>query len=154
MKSLAIDLAEQNLTDEAVELKKLMNIEKMRTTHLKCNYVLKPTARDGVQSILIPSPDAYPDNTHDYTSVEAMWDIITPKNGKDIKNWTRITDRETVEKMLLRWQQLHFLQANETPLTTAEWKEKLDDPEFQDDVINGRYVPPETLPQEARDLFK
>ena len=83
-----------------------------------------------------------------------MWDIITPKNGKDIKNWTRITDRETVEKMLPRWQQLHFLQANETPLTTVEWKEKLDDPEFQDDVINGRYVPPETLPQEARDLFK
>ena len=121
---------------------------------MKCNHVLKPTLRDGAESILILSPDAYLTSNQDNSSVEAIWDIITPKNGKDIENWTRVTVRENVEKMLLQCQQLHFLQANETPLTTAEWKAKLDDLEFQDDVIHGRYIPPETLPQEACDLFK
>ena len=56
--------------------------------------------------------------------------------------------------MLLRWQQLHFLQSVETPFTTPEWKAKLDDPDFHEDVISGNYVPPDDLPQEAKDLFK
>ena len=119
----------------------------MRTTHLKCKYVLKPTCRDGVQSILIPSKDAYQNDNVDNLSVDEMWKIFAPKNGKDIKSWDRVTDRETVESMLLRWQQLHFLQSNETPYTTAEWKEKLDDPEFQEQVIKGQYVPPDSVPQ-------
>lgn len=36
-----------------------------------------------------------------------MWNRITPTNGKDVDQWERVNDRETVEKMLLRWQQLH-----------------------------------------------
>ena len=57
-----------------------------------------------------------------------------PTQWKNIQQWERITDRETVEHMLLPWQQLHFLQANETPLATPEWKIKLDDKEFQQSV--------------------
>ena len=154
MQNRAIDLAEQKLTDEAVELKKLINIEQMRRTHLKCNYVLKPTFRDGVQSILIPSACEYDDDNIDHKSVENMWKIIVPKNGKNIKSWDRITDRETVESMLLEWQQLHFLQANETPLATPEWKTRLDDPDFHNAVMNGKYIPPDNLPDEAKDVFK
>lgn len=83
-----------------------------------------------------------------------MWNRITPTNGKDVDQWERVNDRETVEKMLLRWQQLHFLQANETPLAKTEWKEKLEDAEFQASVMNGTFEPPEDLPQEAKELFQ
>ena len=55
--------------------------------------------------------------------------------------------------MLLKWQQLHFLQATETPFTSQAWKKQLDDAEFQKKVMNGTYVPPDDLPAEARDLF-
>ena len=125
----------------------------MRRTHLKCNYFLKPTFCDGVQSILIPSKNAYGDEHIDNTSVEEIWKIITPANGKNIPQWDQVTDKESIEKLLLRWQQLHFLQANEMPLTSPEWKKHLDDPDFQNDVINGTYVPPDDLPQEVKDLF-
>ena len=46
------------------------------------------------------------------------------------------------------------MQSVETPFTTPEWKAKLDDPDFHEDVISGNYVPPDVLPQEAKDLFK
>ena len=88
-------------------------------------------------------------------------ELITPSNehlmsdrDKNISQWERVTDKESIEKMLLRWQQLHFLQANETPLTSQEWKERLDDPDFQNDVINGTYIPPEDLLQEVKDIFR
>ena len=77
LKQLAADLAEKNLTDELVELNKLRNIEKIRTTHMKCKYVLKPACRDGVQSILIPSKEEYPNDDIDHLSVDEMWKLST-----------------------------------------------------------------------------
>ena len=46
-----------------------------------------------------------------------------------------------------------YLQANETPLSTEEWKTKFDNKEFQQQVMGGTYIPPHDLPQEAQDLF-
>lgn len=45
------------------------------------------------------------------------------------------------------------MQATETPFTSQAWKEQLDNAEFQKKVMNGTYVPPDDLPEEARDLF-
>ena len=63
--------------------------------------------------------------------------MASPKGGRDIQNWERITDGDVVEPMLLEWQRMHFLQANTTPFTTQEWKERLDDEEFHDQVLDG-----------------
>lgn len=89
-------------------MNKLRHIEKQRGTHTKTRFVLKPQSRDGVQSILIPYISIYANVNADHTNVEEMWKVITPQNGKNIEKWERVTDRETVEAMLLRWQQLHI----------------------------------------------
>ena len=33
-----------------------------------------------------------------------------PKNGKDITAWERITEKDEVERILVEWQRLHFMQ--------------------------------------------
>ena len=84
--------------------------------------MLKPDHRAGVNSILIPARSEYDttDTSFDHTDIRSMWDRITPTNGKDIKEWQRITEKSAMEKILLDWQQMHFLQANETPLSTLQ----------------------------------
>ena len=98
--------------------------EKESQSNRKIKYVLKPDHRAGVHSILIPVRSEYEsiDVSFDHTNIHSMWDRITPQNGKDIKEWQRITDKLEMERILLQWQQMQFLQANETPLSTLEWK--------------------------------
>ena len=54
-----------------------------------------------------------------------MWDRIYPTNGNDILRWERVTDKKTVDELLLGWQRQHFLQTNETPFATSEWRDQL-----------------------------
>ena len=119
MKKLADDRAKHNNGSSEVEYNKIIHLEQETKSNRKIKYVLKPDHRAGVTSILIPSACSYSSSTTDPLNVDSMWERITPQNGRDINKWDRITDRNEMERILLRWQQLHFLQANETPLSTA-----------------------------------
>ena len=138
------------------EIKKLTHIEEQRRSHAKIRYVTKPNNRDGVTSILVPSPDEYddPDDKKNYMDVQVMWRRIDPCGGRDIQRWERIVDKDTIEPMLLEWQRMHFLQANNTPFANSEWKQRLDDEEFQDDVLDGTYTPPPSLHPLAREVLE
>ena len=58
-----------------------------------------------------------------------------------------------MERILLRWQQSHFLQANETPLSDNTWKTRFEDPNFQEEVVHGTYTPPAYLHPTTRDVL-
>ena len=83
-----------------------------------------------------------------------MWRRIDPCGGRDIQRWERIVDKDTIEPMLLEWQRMHFLQANNTPFANSEWKQRLDDEDFQDDVLDGTYTPPPSLHPLAREVLE
>ena len=155
MTKLATDRAEAHNSTTIVEYNKILLHEKDAKSNRKIKYVLKPDHRAGVNSILIPARSEYDttDTSFDHTDIRSMWDRITPTNGKDIKEWQRITEKSAMEKILLDWQQMHFLQANETPLSTIQWKEQFDDPMFQEEVIHGRYSPPSYLHPTAREVL-
>ena len=120
--NLARDIAEANGSNFNNEHDKLLHTEDQHKSNRRIKYVVKPEARAGVKCVLIPARTEYPncDDSFDHKSVDNMWTRITPKNGKDITSWERISDKNEMETMMLRWQQLHFLQANETPLSSSE----------------------------------
>lgn len=102
------DLAKQKAAEPGkidAEIKKIQHIEEQRRSHAKIRYVTKPNSRDGVTRILIPAQDEYenPDDKENYLDVEVMWRRIDPCGGRDITKWERITDKNTVELMLLEW---------------------------------------------------
>ena len=122
LKKRAEDLAKKNNTNAANELKKILHIEKQRNQAVAIQAVLKRRGRGGPSSILIPAPTEYDahDGTPDYhLDIDRMWDRLQIKNGHDIKNWIRISNREKMEELMLQWQRKHFEQANETPLATT-----------------------------------
>ena len=152
---LAEDRAEAEGTSTSVEYKKILTHESECRSHRKIKYVVKPNHRAGVHSILIPAREEYnsTDPNFDHLDVTNMWRRITPHNGKDVNAWERITDKAELERILLRWQQLHFLQANDTPLSSEEWKQQFNDQEFQEAVVHGTYVPPVHLHPTTRDVL-
>ena len=110
----------------------------------------------GVTSILIPAITEY-DNEHDkanYMDVGVMWNRLQIANGNDIQNWNRITDRKTMESLLLLWQQKHFQQANETPLAKSEWGDKLMDEKIQHAIQKGKFQVPRNMPKEVHHTIK
>ena len=155
MTQLAEDRAENKNSSTSVEYNKILHHESDSRSHRKIKYVVKPDYRSGVTSILVPAKCEYPndDDDFDHLDVDNMWTRITPSNGKNVKEWERITEKSEIERILLRWQQLHFLQANETPLASPSWKQHLDDPQFQEEVIHGRYNPPAHLHETTRDVL-
>ena len=155
LKQMVEDKALENKLKAAAELKKLLHIKEQRRSNAKINYVTKPNNRDGVTSILIPTQDEYEteyDKNHHY-DVNVMWKRIHPNSGRDVKHWERITNKDIIEPMLLEWQQLHFLQANGTPFTTPDWKEKLDSEEFHQEVLDDEYVPPDSMHPLVKDVL-
>ena len=155
LKQMAEDKALENKSKATAELKKLLRIEEQRCSNVKIKYVTKPHHRDGVTSILIPTPDEYEteyDKNHHY-DVNVMWKRIHPNSGRDVKNWERITNKDIIERMLLEWQQLHFLQANGTPFTTPDRKEKLDSEDFHQEVLDDEYVPPDSMHPLIKDVL-
>ena len=155
MTTLASERAKVRNTGTTVEYNKILHHENESRSNRKIKYVVKPNYRAGVNSILIPARSEYESvgEPLDNTNVDRMWERITPKNGKDVEAWDRVTDKTEIERILLRWQQLHFLQANETPLTDAEWLEQFEDPTFQEEVVHGTYHPPSYLHPTTRDIL-
>jgi len=56
--------------------------------------------------------------------------------------------------MLLKWQQQHFMQANETPFASNFWHKELQKEDVQTAILNGTYEAPLELPLEAKEILK
>ena len=129
----------------------LKHREKQRREANRINCVLKGKFRLGVNSILIPEASEYNTEVNIY-DISTMWTRIQKNYGKDIRRWRRVTDRTLVEKLLIEWQNMHFLQANETPFTSPEWEKKLKTNTVQESITNGTFQVT-NFPPECQEVF-
>jgi ribonuclease HI len=74
-------------------------------------------------------PDYYDRKTRP-SDIEVIWKRLQKFNGKDVKAWEEITEREVVEGLTLACMKKHFGQADGTPLTSKKWNKRLVDDEF------------------------
>ena len=154
-----LTLAKDIATETAIPVKsaktQLLHIEAQRKSNKKIKSTIKSNFKAGVAHVLIPARSHYgtiPDS-FDHYDVHNMWNVIYPHNGKDINEWERVTEKNEVERIMVNWQKQHFMQANETPLAAISWKDKFDNEQFQQAVLDGQYKPPSSLPLPVREVL-
>ena len=136
--------------DITKEINAIKHIEEQIRIAAKIGYVLKPRQFDANGGILIPdvmeySAEVRSNPDFDYMDVQTIWDRIEVKNGKDIGRWERVTQKTKVHELLVEWQCKHFSQSSSTPFVTQDWSKILMDAETQQQILDGTYVPPESL---------
>ena len=136
------------------EYTNLLRYEKLRNSFSKIKRCLKGAFSGSLSSILIPAKDEYPhhltsDPHFSHYDIDTMWDLIQPHNGKNIKCWERISEKDPLEKILLQWMGKHNAQAAESPLASSLWQSQLDNPRIRESIHNGTFhddtLPPEVL---------
>lgn len=131
---LAKDLVKRGkFKEEAVAVKCLKHIEKQKSESKILSSILKPFKEGGLTYILVPGKGEYPvDLQHLYMDPDTIWARIERDQGKDIDEWVPITLKEDMERLLISFQKLHFQQAQNTPLATPEWIDRLKHSSTQD----------------------
>ena len=156
MKERSEDVAKTKGTDAAKEIKSIIETEKVRNRSSRIKSSVKKKSSGGPSSVLIPATTEYQrphiKNFNQY-NIDQIWERIEYNNGEDIKNWERVSDQKTVQKMLLLWQRKHFTQANETPFANEKWRKILQDESIQDMILDGTYDLDENFPLEAKELL-
>ena len=99
-------------------------------------------------SVDIPSKEMY---------VEEMWDFLKVKlvDTEQI-SWKVEEGRDKVEPLLLKWCELHFSQTRDTPLSSREWRRRMDPGNSEDEteeILSGRCPRLETDREELRELM-
>ena len=139
------------------EYSNLLRYEKLRNSFSKIRRCLKGSFSGSLSFILIPARDEYPpslqnDPEFSHFDVDHIWNLIQPKNGKDIKSWERISDGPQLELLLLQWMSKHNSQAAESPLATPLWQSKLDHPLTRQSIMDGTFYD-DTLPVEVNEFL-
>ena len=143
-------------SNKASEIKRLKNIEQQKNDSVIINFTINEISRGAATYILIPHlneyaiMDGFDGNIY---SVKNIWDRIQIKVGEDIEQWIRITEKNVLEDMLIKWQILHYTQANNTPFSGQFWTDELAKDEVSDMIISGDYKPPDNLPWGAQEIL-
>ena len=140
------------------EVKRLQTIEDQREVAQRMKSVMKPFSRVGSTTILIPSMTEYSIQERNregfnHYDIEQIWKKIIPQNGKDIKNWERVTNKKIVQELMILWQRKHFTQAQESPCGSTEWNDILRNKEVQEKILKGNYEVSNGMPIELQELF-
>lgn len=104
-------------SNAANEVKRLKNIEQQKQDSVKINCTISDYSRGVATYILIPQQCEYShfDNFDgNIFSEDNIWRRIQEKGGEDVDHWVRVTDKTTLENMLIQWQVLHYTQTNNT----------------------------------------
>jgi hypothetical protein len=102
MELFAISQSSQEDKKHEKRLKILIRAHRQKHTYKKLQYILKPSERGGLSSILVPKgskPDDY------------------PYDAEATKTWTRVHDHKNLQAYLQQRNQNHFGQAHGTPFT-------------------------------------
>ena len=142
--------------EKASVLKQLKNCEQMKRDAEKIRKAVKGYRSSGIDHILIPARSSYTQkqtSPFDHYNVNTIWNRLQIANGKDVLQWERVEDPEKIEKYVIEFLKRHFGQASTTPLGNIYWMERLSDPDFQQDLLNGKYVYDNNLPKETNEIL-
>lgn len=125
-------------------IKQLKNIEKQIRESSRVGRTLNGMRTGALTHVLIPARSEYASDLltldFDHTDMQNIWNRVnTKENGKDVNNWDIIDRKEKVEELTLHCMQLHFQQANGTPMTEPPWINKLTSERFQKEIIDGTF---------------
>ena len=139
-------------------IKQLKHCEKSRINSGKIRFATKGPRSAGISYILIPDESSYTideknDPSFDILDIEWIWKRTQKANGKDISQWKRIDNIQTVTTLVTQVLMKHFGQSSETPLANIYWKTKLSDPDFQQTLLDGSFQYDSTLPPEVNELL-
>jgi len=123
----------------AGELKKLQHIEKQRKEASLIRNTKAIRRNQGISKILIPAQTEYILPGVDHMDINVIWERMRAKNGKDVKKWIEIEDRDMIEKLTLDCMRKHFGQAGGTPLTNTYWSNQLVNDSFIENMRNENY---------------
>ena len=133
-------------------ISQIQNTEKSAAQFARINTTLNRKYRKGISCIWIPGPLAYPACERESLNIydiDRIWNRVQIDDGKDITDWRPIENQFMIEKLLLNWQQRHFRQAGETPLTRKKWLEWLETPKVQEQILDGSFEGDDELPFET-----
>jgi len=139
--------SEKNVTKEHI-IKEIKNREKQKRSWQKIKYVTKSRG-NGVSRLGIPVG-------YEHRSTKDIWNFLqTPYVHPD---FVYITDPDEIEKRLVEWQYLHYMQASETPLADAYWYKKLNPNDLTDadiqQVLNGKMNEDPTIHASSKCFFQ
>jgi len=129
-------------------MKEIKNREKQKRSWEKIRYVTKPRG-NGVSRLGIPVG-------YENRSTKEMWDLLqTPYLNID---FVYITDPNEIERILVEWQYLHYMQASETPLADSYWYDKLNPCNLTDtdvhEILHGKVASDPTLHPSSKCFFQ
>ena len=130
-------------------IKDMKEREKQRRSWDKIHFTVKPNRRGGVDRLGIPMG-------MENSSTLEIWNYLSNQNNKP--SWTFITDSIEIERRLEEWQLCHYSQAQETPLATKQWQERLDPVSKTDEqmssIMEGELFTKSDLPMESKRFLK
>ena len=140
-------------------LKQLHNCENSRLDANKIRFATKGPHPGALSYVLIPDISSYSetDRNHpsfDHTDIQTIWNRTQQHNGKDIQKWERLDDFQKVNELISQILIKHFGQSTGTPFANTYWKNKLSDPTFQAQLLEGTVHYDNSLPEEANELLK
>jgi len=138
----------------AGELKKLQHIETQRKEAALIRSTKGIRSKQGITKILIPAKTEYVTPEVDHLSMDAIWERVKAKNGKDVQDWIAIEDMNVIESLTLNCMRKHFGQAEGTPLTSTYWSNQLVDDTFINNMQKENYECLENETIAVQEYFK
>jgi len=139
--------AEKDVDKERI-MKEIKNREKQKRSWQKIRYVTKSRS-NGVSRLGIPVG-------YENRSTKDIWDLLQTPYVKT--EFSYVTDPEAIEKRLVEWQYLHYMQASETPLADPYWYDKLNPCNITDsdvqDILHGSVTSDPTLHPSSKCFFQ
>ena len=78
-------------------------------------------------------------------SVNKMWEMLK-ENREEPSEWDEKFDTTSIDSLISEWCNKHFQQALETPLTSDQWENILENPICQEEILDGTFQPPTSDP--------
>ena len=85
-------------------------------------------------------------------NIKESYDALKNKR-ENISKWREITEAQEVEENKVEWCKLNFEQASETPFANKTWEAILTDENIQDEILDGKFVVPESYKEEYQEFI-
>ena len=140
-------------------IKQLKHCESSRIDAKKIKFATNGPVQVGISYVLIPDLSSYTveeknSPTFDHKNLDIIWERTQRNNGKDIANWEKIEDIPSVITYVTHFLKRHFGQSTGTPFASIYWMQRLTDPAFQQDLLDGKVTHDSSLPDAANEILQ
>ena len=133
----------KNNIREASAIRSIKNCERTKRIFMKIKSALDKNHGTYMTSLMTPRGEK---------SVDKMWEMLKERR-EEPREWDETFDTTSIDSLISEWCNKHFQQASETPLTSDQWKNILENPIRQEEILDGTFQPPTSDPT-TKEWFK